>query len=187
MTKNWIAIIAVLILAVWGVYDYTKDNTDNRGTNNQKQTSADVEIGIDIGNMAPDFELLTLDGKKVKLSDFTGYKVILNFWATWCPPCRAEMPHMEKIYEDYGKKDVVVLAVNLSQTEKKRSDVTAFAEDFGLTFPIVMDEKGEVTNMYQVVAYPTSYIIDSKGIIKEKFQGAINYDMMKKALSKINE
>ena len=184
MRKNIIAIVAVVILAVWGFYDYYAKAV-NRGTNNQEQTTADIKVGINKGNKAPEFELLTLDGKKVKLSDFASKKIILNFWATWCPPCRAEMPHMEKFYKDYEKKDVVVLAVNLTQTEKKRSDVTAFVQDFGLTFPIVMDEDGNVMNKYQIVAYPTSYIMDSKGIIKEKFQGAINYEVMEKAISKI--
>jgi len=182
MKKNSIAIIAVLILAVWGVYDYTKNQTE---TSNQQQTKEESEIGIKKGNKAPDFELLNLNGEAVKLSDFVGKKVILNYWATWCPPCRAEMPHMEKFYKD-NEKDVVVLAVNLTNTEKNRDNVSDFVKDFGLTFPIVMDEEGDVSSTYQVIAYPTSYIIDSQGIIQEVFQGAINYDIMEKAISKIN-
>lgn len=184
MRKNGIAIIAVLILAVWGIYDYTK-NDMNLTENINQQTTVKAEIGIAKENKAPNFELQNLDGKPVKLSDFTGKKIILNFWATWCPPCRAEMPHMEKFYTDY-EKDVVVLAVNLTQTEKNRSVVAEFVEDFGLTFPIVMDVEGNVASTYQIFAYPTSYIIDSQGIIKEIFQGAINYEVMEKAISKIN-
>lgn len=181
MRKNSIAIIAVLILVAWGIYDYTKDQT---GASNQQQTSQETEVGIKKGNTAPDFELLHLNGKAVKLSDFAGKKVILNFWATWCPPCRAEMPHMEKFYID-NENDVVVLAVNLTNTEKNRANVSDFVEDFGLTFPVVMDEEGDVSSTYQVIAYPTSYIIDSQGIIQEVFQGAINYDIMEKAISRI--
>lgn len=182
MRKNSIAIIAVLILAVWGIYDYTKNQTES---SNQQQTTEESEIGIKKGNKAPDFELLNLNGEPVKLSDFTDKKVILNYWATWCPPCRAEMPHMEKFYKD-NEKDVVVLAVNLTNTEQNRDNVSDFVKDFGLTFPIVMDEEGDVSSTYQVIAYPTSYIIDSQGIIQEVFQGAINYDIMEKAISKIN-
>ncbi len=182
MRKNSIAIIAVLILAVWGIYDYTKDRT---ATNNQQQTTEEAEVGIKKGNIAPDFELLNLNGNPVKLSDFTGKKVILNYWATWCPPCRAEMPHMEKFYND-NEKDVVVLAVNLTNTEQNRDNVSDFVEDFGLTFPVIMDEEGDVSSTYQVIAYPTSYMIDSQGIIQEVFQGAINYDIMEKAISKMD-
>ncbi|GGD83751.1 TlpA family protein disulfide reductase [Paenibacillus nasutitermitis] len=185
MRKNVVAIIAVLVLVIWGTYDYTTKNSKQAETMNQQQNKADAEVGIKKGNKAPDFELLHLSGSPVKLSDFLGKKLILNFWATWCPPCRAEMPHMEKFYKD-NEKDVVVLAVNLTNTEKKRSDVTAFVEDFALTFPIVMDAEGNKASMYQIFAYPTSYMIDSEGIIQEIFQGAINYDMMKKTMSKIN-
>ncbi len=181
MRKNSIAIIAVLILAVWGIYDYSKDRT---ATNNEQQTTEEVVVGIKKGNMAPDFELLNITGQPMKLSDFAGKKVILNYWATWCPPCRAEMPHMEKIFKD-NEEDVVVLAVNLTNTEQNRDQVSNFVEDFGLTFPIVMDEKGDVSSTYQVIAYPTTYIIDSQGIIQEVFQGAINYDIMEKAISRI--
>ena len=185
MRKNGIAIIAVLLLVAWGVFDYTKSNSDGAEAINQQQITEAAEVGIQKGNKAPDFELLNLNGNPVKLSNFAGKKVILNFWATWCPPCRAEMPHMEKFYEDH-KRDVVVLAVNLTQTEKKQSDVKDFVDDYGLTFPIAMDAKGDVSSTYQIFAYPTSYIIDSQGIIQEIFQGAINYDIMEKAVSETN-
>lgn len=178
LRRNGIVIIVVLTLVLWGIYDYTKDYSE------RQQATAGEGVGIKKGNKAPDFVLTNLDEQPLKLSDFTGKKVILNFWATWCPPCRAEMPHMEKFYKDY-EKDVVVLAVNLTHTEKKGDGVNTFVEDFGLTFPVVMDVKGDVSSTYQVFAYPTSYIIDSQGIIQEIFEGAINYDIMKKAISRI--
>ena len=181
MRKNGIAIILLLILVVWGVYDYTSNN----GQQNKQVSTTGAKVGIAKGDMAPDFKLLSLDKKEVKLSDFVGKKVILNFWATWCPPCRVEMPHMEKVYKN-DRDNVVVLSVNLTQTEKSESDVRAFVEDFGLTFPVVMDTKGDVSSTYQISAYPTSYFIDSQGIIREIFKGAINDVIMEKALSKIN-
>lgn len=185
MRKNVIAILALFLLAGWGLYDYSKKDSHQVGTAKQQRTLEDTEIGIKKGNIAPDFELLSLDGEAVKLSDFAGKKVILNFWATWCPPCRAEMPHMEKFYEKYGK-GAVVLAVNLTHTEKKQSNVSTFVEDFELSFPIVMDEEGDVTGMYQVFAYPTSYMIDSQGIIQEIYRGAMDYATMKQMTSKMN-
>lgn len=182
MRKNWIAIIVVLILVVGGIYQSFRDYSEK---SKQQRTMAETNIGIKKGNQAPDFELSNLNEKPLKLSDFRGKKVILNFWATWCPPCRVEMPQMKKFYKDYNK-DVVLLAINLTETEKNQNDVRAFVEDSGLTFPVVMDIEGDVSNTYKIIAYPTSYIIDSQGIIQEVFQGAINYDMMKKAISKIN-
>jgi peroxiredoxin len=175
LKKSFIAIVAIFALVIWGVYDHSS----------KKQEAADAEAGINIGNKAPDFELQTLDGSKVKLSDFRGEKVMLNFWATWCPPCQFEMPHMEKFYEGYKSKDVVVLAVNLTQTEKSPQDVPKFVQSKALSFPVVLDEKGDVSGNYQVMAYPTSFMIDTHGIIREKFQGAIDYDTMKNSIAKM--
>lgn len=183
MKKNMFALIAIILLFTWGIFDYKK-NQSGQSNNIQQEQSIEV-VGIKKGNEAPDFELLNLEEKPVKLSDFKGKKVILNFWATWCPPCRTEMPYMEKYYNDY-KDDTVVLAVNLTNTEKNRANVTGFIEQFGLGFPVALDIEGDVSSKYQVVAYPTSYIIDSQGIIQEIYQGAINYDLIKKALSNVD-
>jgi peroxiredoxin len=183
MKKNIIAIIVVLLLMSWGIYDYMRDQSGQADSLQQQQSS--MEVGIQTGNEAPDFELLNLEEKPVKLSDFRGKKVILNFWATWCPPCRAEMPHMEEYYNDY-EEDTVVLAVNLTNTEKNHSDITEFIEQFELSFPVILDIEGDVASKYQVVAYPTSFIIDSRGIIQDIYQGAINYDVMKKTMSKLD-
>ncbi|MBP1992144.1 TlpA disulfide reductase family protein [Paenibacillus eucommiae] len=174
-----------LILLTWGTYGHSKGNLAGEA-GNQQQTAEGVKIGIKKGNQAPDFELLTLEGERVKLADFKGKKVLLNFWATWCPPCKAEMPHMEKFSQDYANKDVVVLAVNLTQTEKNPGVVSDFAQKFALTFPIVLDQEGDVANTYQILSYPTSYMLDSQGIIYERFQGAIHYETMEKAIAKMN-
>ncbi|WP_419884408.1 TlpA disulfide reductase family protein [Paenibacillus sp. B-A-8] len=182
MKKNMFALIAIILLFTWGIFDYKK-NQSGQSNNIQQEQSIEV-VGIKKGNEAPDFELLNLEEQPVKLSDFKGKKVILNFWATWCPPCRTEMPHMEKYYTDY-KDDTVVLAVNLTNTEQKTANVTGFIEQFGLSFPVALDSEGDVSSKYQVVAYPTSFIIDSQGIIQEIYQGAINYDLIKKALSNV--
>ncbi|MCY9657166.1 TlpA disulfide reductase family protein [Paenibacillus chondroitinus] len=183
--RNIIAIVALLALIAWGGYDYQAKKRHTEGAASAQQ-AAGIQEGIAVGNRAPDFELQSLEGKPVKLSDFKGKKVLLNFWATWCPPCRTEMPHMEKFYKEFQNADTVVLAVNLTMTEKSADDVPKFVDAFGLTFPVVKDEKGEVSGNYEVMAYPTSYIIDSQGIIRDKFQGAINYEIMRKSFSKLN-
>lgn len=134
--------------------------------------------GIAVGVKAPDFELKTLDGKSVKLSDLQGKKVILNFWATWCPPCKAEMPEMQKYHEKIGD-DAVILAVNIDPQLK----VQEFIDDMGITFTIPLDTDDTVNTMYQVISIPTTYFIDTKGIIRQKHIGAMTYDFMKNNVS----
>lgn len=142
---------------------------------------SNAKVGVTEGNAAPDFELTTLDGEKMSLSDLKGKKVLVNFWATWCPPCRSEMPDMQQIYDEYDD-DVVIAAVNLTSSESSVDTVESFVNELSLTFPILLDEKGKVNNEYEVLSYPTSYFIDEEGIIKTKFVGALSYDQMKKLI-----
>lgn len=138
--------------------------------------------GLGIGDAPPDFELQTLDGNTVRLSDYKGKKVILNFWASWCPPCKAEMPHMEHYYETQAESDhVEILAVNLTDAERGRNvqkKVTQFVNDFGLTFPIPLDVDGKVGRDYQIFTIPTSFIIDRNGLIQKKHIGPMNEEMI---------
>jgi len=116
--------------------------------------------------LAPDFELVTLDGETIALSDMRGKAILLNFWASWCPPCRKEMPAMQKIYDEYGPDDLVILAVN-STNQDRISDVAAFSMEQGLSFPILLDTHVSVSAQYQVRSLPTSFFIDPDGIIRE--------------------
>ncbi|MGE8204604.1 peroxiredoxin family protein [Heyndrickxia sp. NPDC080065] len=134
-------------------------------------------------DFAPDFELTTLSGKQAKLSDFKGKKVILNFWATWCPPCRAEMPHMQSFYEKNKSKGIEVVAINLTSNEKslqKVQKVKDFVKEYKLTFPILLDEVGMIGAQYQVFTIPTSYILDEEGKILKKQIGPMDEEMMEK-------
>lgn len=132
--------------------------------------SLDVESGLEIGQKAPNFELMSLDGETFKLSDYTGQMVMLNFWASWCPPCRVEMPHMETYYQEFKEEhNIEILAVNMTTLERGNKDkVPEFVDKHGLTFPILMDEKGDVKDLYDVMVYPTTYIVNAKGIITDK-------------------
>jgi peroxiredoxin len=129
--------------------------------------------GLQIGEKAPDFELQMLTGEAVKLSDFRGKKVMLNFWATWCPPCKEEMPDMEKFYNKQ-KDEVIILAVNIDP----QYNVEKFTKDMGVTFPILLDEKDRVNSMYQVLTIPTTYFIDENGIIRHKYLTAMSEEIM---------
>jgi len=175
--KKVLLILIVVGMLGWAVYEFviSTDGGDTVNTSENESSSESNEVGIGKGQMAPDFELKTLDGEIVKLSDYKGQRVMLNFWATWCPPCRAEMPDMEKFQNN---KDVKVLAVNLIETESNPDNVQKFIDELELTFTIVLDEKSALSNEYQIVAYPTSFMIDSNGRIQSVVMGALNYDFM---------
>ncbi|WP_040948975.1 peroxiredoxin family protein [Gorillibacterium massiliense] len=183
MKKNGIAITILAGLILWGIFDYMK-KPNNTLAPAPSSISASVPEGVTKGKRAPDFQLTDLNGNAIKLTDFRGKTVLLNFWATWCPPCKVEMPQMRDFYTQYKHKDVIILGVNLTDTEKNAGHVQSFASENGLTFPIVLDKKGVVADLYRVAAYPTTFIIDPDGIIRDKFQGAIDFDTMKDAYAK---
>ncbi|AIE61770.1 peroxiredoxin family protein [Bacillus methanolicus] len=143
------------------------------------------KIGTNKVEVAPDFELLSITGNKVKLSDLRGKSVILNFWATWCPPCKAEIPEMQKFYENNKNNNVEILAVNLTYTESNPDAVKDFVRNKGLTFKIALNEHGKVGNLYGAITIPTSYIIDKNGIIRDKYVGAMSYGTMDRFISNI--
>jgi peroxiredoxin len=118
------------------------------------------------GFLAPDFELKTVEGETIRLSDLRGQAVLVNLWATWCPPCRAEMPAIEKVYNEYKDDGFIVLAVNMT-TQDTPSDIAPFIREYSLTFPILLDETNSVGSAYQLRSLPSSFFIDREGIIQE--------------------
>lgn len=118
------------------------------------------------GFQAPDFELIDADGVPRRLSDFRGQPVLLNFWASWCSPCKAEMPAMERIYQQYQTQGFVILAVN-STHQDNPANALGFASQLGLTFPILMDTNGDASRLYEVRALPSSFFIAENGRIEE--------------------
>ena len=115
------------------------------------------------GFTAPGLTLQTLDGETITLSDLHGQAVLINFWASWCPPCRNEMPAIQQVYEEYRDEGFIVLAVN---SQEQDAGVAAFAEPLGLTFPILIDRDGSVFDDYQVAALPTTFFVDRAGVIR---------------------
>jgi len=122
------------------------------------------------GFIAPEFTLDLAGGGKVTLSELRGKVVLVNFWASWCPPCREEMPAIEKIYKAFDPMGLVVLAVNVTDQDSEEAAI-AFAKEFGLTFPIPLDRKGEVAARYALRGLPSSYFIDRKGMIRSVVVG----------------
>ncbi|EGT3845250.1 cytochrome c biogenesis protein/redoxin [Clostridioides difficile] len=145
--------------------DSNNDNNDN-GSNDEDRIKS------------IDFTLTDQYGKTHKLSDYEGKVVFLNFWATWCPPCKEEMPYIEQLYKDYNKNndDVVILGVaspNLGR-EGSREHVVNFLKDQGYTFPVVLDEDGALAYQYGINAFPTTFIIDKEGYVTQYIPGAMD-------------
>ncbi len=122
---------------------------------------------------APDLTLHALDRQQVSLSSLRGQAVLVNFWATWCVPCRAEMPEIQAAYQKYRARDFVVLAINIAEDE---NTVARFVQEFNLTFPVLLDRDGAISKRYQVRALPTTYFIDRTGMIR-----AIRFGQMDRA------
>ena len=118
------------------------------------------------GFLAPEFSLETLAGGRITLNELRGQVIVLNLWASWCPPCRAEMPAMQAVYETYRDQGLVILAINATNQDSL-SAAQAFVEENQLDFPILLDLQGEVSTRYQLRSLPSTYFIDRQGMIQE--------------------
>ncbi len=129
--------------------------------------------GAEIGSLAPDFQLNDLNGQPVSLSDFRGRPVLVNFWASWCPPCRAEMPFIQDIFADkkWADEGLVVLAMDIGES---LPTVSEFVKNYGLTFPVLLDITKDVSLEYHISAIPTTFLIDRDGIIQDIRIGAFS-------------
>ena len=141
-------------------------------------TDVQVEENFDqrksaVGYLAPDFSLRNLKGNYESLDSFRGQVVVLNFWATWCAPCRVEMPSFEKLYRRYRSEGVAVLAVTLDKNAGPK--IKSFVDEYELSFPILLDEKGEVERLYPSMTIPFTYVIDREGRVVARVDGAKNW------------
>ena len=142
--------------------------------------AAETEVSSE-SKYAQDFTLTTLQGEQVSLSDYKGKIVILNFWTSWCGPCKEEMPHMQSFSEKHP--DVAMLAVNLTSMDLGLDAVKQFVEDYRLTFPILLDEADAVGKAYNILTIPTSYIIDREGRVFKEVIGPMDETMMEELIS----
>lgn len=185
----------VLILLFAGAYyvvsnkDFSlvsdKSSTNNNSSNKESSKSDTSKNSKNSGNssknnankvLAPDFTLSDLEGNTVTLSELRGKKVFLNFWASWCGPCKAEMPDIEKLYQETKDSDLVILAVNVSEN---KSTAESYLKNNNLNFTVLMDTKDEASNTYVIRSIPSSFFIDKEGYIVSREVGTLTYAEMK--------
>ena len=139
-----------------------------------------VPQGINQGSRARDFAFESLDGSKVSLSDYEGNVVLVNLWATWCSPCRAEIPDLEAAYQKYQYEGFVILGVNV---EEPRETVAPFVQEFGMSYPILLDKSGELMKIYRAQGLPMSFIVDAEGVIQKRHMGFLTGDQLESYLA----
>ncbi len=212
MKKNIFILLLAVVLVIMAVYsvqsykliadraaeksisDPASDPAPNKPEENSEQTERQPESqaeGQAEGRQEQarfnlmddyDFNLEDLKGNKVTLSQYKGKKVFLNFWATWCPPCKTEMPDMEKLYQETKDTDLIMLAVNVGED---KNTVQSFISKNEYNFAVLLDTKGEVSQLYQVKGIPTSYFIDTEGFLDDGTSGAIPLESMRKYVNKL--
>ena len=171
-----LALIAVIIAAI-----LLLPSCGSRGGKAEADTESTTLVKA--GDKAPDFTVEMFDGTKTSLAELKGKVVLLNFWATWCPPCRREMPDIQKLYERYQAEEdpeVVILGVAAPDygDEGSREEIAQFLEENGYTYPVVMDEGGELFMTYGVFSYPTTFMIDRDGNVFGYAAGQLSMEMM---------
>mgnify|MGYP003452013116 FL=1 len=191
-------VMGVMTLTGWlnGVMGHLASSFESKNstTEETRQTSDSEEMQNDEEDeevhkqiKAPDFILMDQYGKEHTLSDYRGKTIFLNFWATWCGPCKSEMPDIQKLYEQYNEntEDVIVLGVANPKTEGhpnnndiSKEEIAGFMNENGWTYPILFDESGEILSNYGITAFPTTFMIDVNGNVYGYVSGALTGDMM---------
>lgn len=141
---------------------------------------SDAVEGLDIGNTAPNFSIVTIDGEQTSLESLRGQTVLLNFWGTWCGPCRREMPDLQSLYEQYADDGLTILAIAVNDTT---NDILAFQEEFGLTFPLALDEDDVVNTLYEITSQPSTLLIDPEGVIQFQSFGIVTLSQLEPVIT----
>ena len=179
--RIWKPLILVLgagVLAV-SLYLQVSSRDDTEGANSLEGLS----VGISAGEIAPDFTGTTLDGETIRLSDFRGKIVLLNDFASWCGPCLAETPHLVDVY-NAEDGEVIFIGLNIEETEASVAD---YRDDFNVPFPLVLNQGGELTEIYRPIGLPTSWFIDPEGVVRYVHAGPMTTPMLQEALDAVRE
>jgi len=179
---RWLGLLVVAVSILAGCTDTTADLPTVKV--DQPTAANALPPAPTKGHPAPEFTLATLDGEQISLSDLRGKPVIVNFWASWCGPCRLEMPDLQTTFTEQGDA-LTILGVNLTERDSDLDEVAAFINEFDLTFPIVLDTEGEVADLYQVRGQPASVFIDADGVISTVFYGMVNEQFIRDRIDEL--
>ncbi len=175
MNKRNLSFVILTVLILGSAWIWLNRVTETQASNERPAIPVP-------GHPAPDFALQTLDGQTLQLSDLKGQAVVLNFWASWCPPCRAEMPELEQAYQEHQDNGLVVLGVNQGEQQAVADD---FMQQFELTFPVVLDQELVASRNYKVNSLPTTFFIDRNGIIRDQVTGQMNTALLDEKIGSI--
>lgn len=192
-------ILLALLLVI--VNDLNKDPVDEEALDFEEEKAVETEViqvkevyeskpqvpyvenrDLVIGQLAPDFLLSSHEGEDIRLSDYKGQIVLLNFWATWCKFCDKEMPDLQVLNDSY--EDVTVLAINVNES---LDQVRPYIEEGGYSFDIAMDIESNLVRKYNITAYPTSYFVDQEGVLLGAVQGMMSLSQMEDIIEQIKE
>ncbi|HWK21931.1 MAG TPA: TlpA disulfide reductase family protein [Ureibacillus sp.] len=194
MKKKAIGLVIVMALVVIMLGSYIKNQIEASESLSEQAVSYEMNLdqqeGLAKGQIAPDFTLQTLDGETFTLSKLKGKKVVLNFWASWCPPCKEEMPELQKYYEKYAKEDnAIIIGVNITHAERSMNEmktVQQFVDSFDLTFPIPLMEEEGVDKLYEILTIPSTFMIDTEGRIQNQIVGPLNQKSLRDYVKRLN-
>jgi peroxiredoxin len=143
-----------------------------------------LPVGPQVGMRAPDFALQAMDGNTYRLSELAGRPVLINYWTTWCIPCKAELPILEKLYQEYQQKGLLIISVNAIDQDST-DKVQGIIDQFSMTFPVLLDQGSQFANLYQAIFFPTTVLVDASGVIREINLGDSTEAELRASLDKV--
>ncbi len=179
-----LCLAVVLVLSGCGDRENPGEPGETAAASGESSAEAQLKECPQEGCLAPNFTVPDMAGKPVSLSDFEGKVVLLNIWATWCGPCKREIPSLDRLYRLRKDEGFEIVAVSVDRTST--SSVASFVAQYQMTFPVLHDTKGEVGRKYWARAIPSSFLLDKRGVIRWKVAGSINWDDSH-VLSKVDE
>ena len=180
MRRIWKPLVLIVVSGALALSLYFQfDSGDVEGAS----SPAPRQVGTSIGEMAPDFTGITLDGETIRLSDHRGKIVLVNDFASWCGPCLIETPHLVDVY-NAEEGEVVFIGINLEETE---ADVASYRDEFDVPYPLILNPDGKLTEIYRPIGLPTSWFIDSEGVIRYVHAGPMTASMLREAITAIRE
>jgi len=165
--KRWILLVGAVVSLIAAFFVVWETGLPERAAYTGF-IQAGEEYAPELNAIAPPFEAQTLAGETLRLADLRGKMVLINFWATWCEPCKAEMPDLQAVYESYQTRGLRVLGINLGES---KNDVQTWVNQLGLTFDIMMDDRQQIASQYQIRGQPTSYLVAPDGVITQIYYG----------------